>query len=326
MSSVIILNRGKPNEGARIEKMDRISIISIVVAQIVVVISVLIVFWQRKNTKKLMEKLSNMIDDATKGTLKSRRPDGSVFSELEIKMNEYLKLCIYRNRRAKEKKDRIKSLIAEVAFQTQAPLANVKMYSDMLCEQEDLSEDNKKIATRISAQSERLNVMLESLVKIALLESGLNSIEPKKQNLGDLLYEVSQELLPVAEKRGVSIQYKKKKIQAVFDYPWMMVALSYILENAIKYSEKDAMVKVSIMQHEMYARVDITDNGIGIDYSETDLIFKRFYRGKEAQQKEEGLGIGLYVAKHIIREQCGFIKVSSIVGKGTMFSVFIPRV
>ena len=104
--------------------MDKISIIAIVIAQIVVVICV-VVFLQRRSMKNLIENLTTMIDDATKGTLKSKRPDGSVFSDLEVKMNQYLKICIVRNRRAKEKKDRIKSLIAEVAFQTQAPLADV---------------------------------------------------------------------------------------------------------------------------------------------------------------------------------------------------------
>ena len=97
--------------------MDKISIIAIVIAQIVVVICVLVVFLQRRSMKNLIENLTTMIDDATKGTLKSKRPDGSVFSDLEVKMNQYLKICIVRNRRAKEKKDRIKSLIAEVAFQ-----------------------------------------------------------------------------------------------------------------------------------------------------------------------------------------------------------------
>lgn len=305
--------------------MDKISIIAIVIAQIVVVICVLVVFLQRRSMKNLIENLTTMIDDATKGTLKSKRPDGSVFSDLEVKMNQYLKICIVRNRRAKEKKDRIKSLIAEVAFQTQAPLADVKMYSDMLVEQKDLSDDSRKIAERISAQGERLNMMLEAVVRISVLESGLNSIEPKSQNLGNLLCEVSQELLPLAEKKGIAIQYKKKKIQAVFDYPWTLVALSNILENAIKYSKPNSIVKVSVMQYDMYARVDITDNGMGIDYTETEAIFKKFYRTKEAKE-QEGLGIGLYLARHIIREQCGYIKVSSIVGKGTMFSVFLPRV
>ena len=288
--------------------MDKISIIAIAIAQVVVVICVLIIFLQRKSTKTLIENLTTMIDDATKGTLKSKRPDGSVFSDLEVKMNQYLKICIVRNRRVKEKKDRIKSLIAEVAFQTQAPLADVKMYSDMLLDQKDLSDDTRKIAERISTQGERLNTMLEALVKISVLESGLNSIKPKSQNIGNLLCEVSQELLPLAEKKGIAIQYKKKKIQAVFDYPWTLVAISNILENAIKYS-----------------KIDITDNGIGIDYTETEAIFKKFYRTKEAKE-QEGLGIGLYIARHIIREQCGYIKVSSIVGKGTMFSVFLPRV
>ena len=114
-------------------------------------------------------------------------------------------------------------------------------------------------------------------------------------------------------------------IQAVFDYPWTLVAISNILENAIKYSKENSMVKVNVMQYDMYAKIDITDNGIGIDYTETEAIFKKFYRTKEAKE-QEGLGIGLYIARHIIREQCGYIKVSSIVGKGTMFSVFLPRV
>ena len=103
--------------------------------------------------------------------------------------------------------------------------------------------------------------------------------------LGIFLCEVSQELLPLAEKKGIAIQYKKKKIQAVFDYPWTLVALSNILENAIKYSKPNSMVKVSVMQYDMYARVDITDNGMGIDYTETEAIFKKFYthkRGKRA--------------------------------------------
>ena len=302
--------------------MDKISIIAIAIAQVVVVICVLIIFLQRKSTKTLIENLTTMIDDATKGTLKSKRPDGSVFSDLEVKMNQYLKICIVRNRRVK---DRIKSLIAEVAFQTQAPLADVKMYSDMLLDQKDLSDDTRKIAERISTQGERLNTMLEALVKISVLESGLNSIKPKSQNIGNLLCEVSQELLPLAEKKGIAIQYKKKKIQAVFDYPWTLVAISNILENAIKYSKENSMVKVNVMQYDMYAKIDITDNGIGIDYTETEAIFKKFYRTKEAKE-QEGLGIGLYIARHIIREQCGYIKVSSIVGKGTMFSVFLPRV
>lgn len=307
--------------------MDKISIIAIAIAQVVVVICILIIYLQRRSMKNLMENLSGMIDDAIKGTLKSKRPDGTVFSNLEVKMNQYLKICIVRNRRAKEKKDRIKSLIAEVAFQTQAPLADVKMYSDMLAEQKDLPDDSRKIVERISAQGEKLNMMLESLVRISVLESGLNSIEPKSQNIGNLLCEVSQELLPLAEKKNIAIQYKKKKIQAVFDYPWTLVAISNILENAIRYSKPNSMVKVSVMQYDMYARVDITDNGMGIDYTETEAIFKKFYRTKEAKEKEpEGLGIGLYLARHIIREQCGYIKVSSIVGKGTMFSVFIPRV
>lgn len=307
--------------------MDKISIIAIAIAQVVVVICILIIYLQRRSMKNLMENLSGMIDDAIKGTLKSKRPDGTVFSNLEVKMNQYLKICIVRNRRAKEKKDRIKSLIAEVAFQTQAPLADVKMYSDMLAEQKDLPDDSRKIVERISAQGEKLNMMLESLVRISVLESGLNSIEPKSQNIGNLLCEVSQELLTLAEKKNIAIQYKKKKIQAVFDYPWTLVAISNILENAIRYSKPNSMVKVSVMQYDMYARVDITDNGMGIDYTETEAIFKKFYRTKEAKEKElEGLGIGLYLARHIIREQCGYIKVSSIVGKGTMFSVFIPRV
>ena len=132
------------------------------------------------------------------------------FSDFGSQDESISKDCNCQEQTCKEEKDRIKSLIAEVAFQTQAPLADVKMYSDMLLDQKDLSDDTRKIAERISTQGERLNTMLEALVKISVLESGLNSIKPKSQNIGNLLCEVSQELLPLAEKKGIAIQYKKK--------------------------------------------------------------------------------------------------------------------
>lgn len=96
-----------------------------------------------------------------------------------------------------------------------------------------------------------------------------------------------------------------------------------LLENAVKYTDESGIVTISIQKYELFARMDIEDNGMGIPQHEISDIFKRFYRGADAKQTQ-GVGIGLYLARKIIMEQGGYMKVSSELGKGSLFSIFIP--
>ena len=96
-----------------------------------------------------------------------------------------------------------------------------------------------------------------------------------------------------------------------------------MVDNAIKYTESGSIC-VGVQLYELFARVDVTDTGIGIAEAEQPKIFSRFYRS-QAVCEEEGVGIGLYLARKIISDQGGYIKLHSEVGIGSTFSVFLPR-
>ena len=111
---------------------------------------------------------------------------------------------------------------------------------------------------------------------------------------------------------------------AFFDFKWTLEALANIVENAIKYTPPGGLVTVSTREYEMFVCIDITDNGIGMSEEETAKIFTRFYRSPHVYE-EKGVGIGLYLAREIVSKEGGYIKVSSELSKGSVFSVFLPK-
>ena len=127
---------------------------------------------------------------------------------------------------------------------------------------------------------------------------------------------------------------EKKKICLNVDCPedlvlshdsrWTSEALFNLLDNAVKYTPDGGNIQVVVRKWEMYLKIDVIDTGRGITESEQATIFKRFYR-EEAVHDIEGIGIGLYLAREIIMMQGGYLLVTSEVGKGSTFSVFLPR-
>ena len=107
------------------------------------------------------------------------------------------------------------------------------------------------------------------------------------------------------------------------DSKWTAEALFNLLDNAVKYTPAGGKITVSVEQWEMYVKLNISDTGKGISERNQASIFRRFYREEEVHDKP-GVGIGLYLAREIITRQGGYIKVTSEVGKGSTFSVFLP--
>ena len=110
---------------------------------------------------------------------------------------------------------------------------------------------------------------------------------------------------------------------AVFDFKWTAEALANIVDNAIKYTERGT-IRISAVSYEMFARIDISDTGSGIPETKQAKIFARFYRSKSVRE-QEGVGIGLYLSRQIISGEGGYIKVASVPGKGSAFSIFLPK-
>ncbi len=150
----------------------------------------------------------------------------------------------------------------------------------------------------------------------SLMDDMLSGNMQPKQTVGILLN---------AEKKQINVQVDcPENLVVSHDRKWTSEALFNILDNAVKYTPEGGQIRVSVESWEMYVKIDIADTGIGISEQHQGAIFKRFYR-EDIVHDVDGIGIGLYLAREIVTLQGGYIRVTSEVGRGSTFSVFLPR-
>ena len=281
-----------------------------------------IILWNRRKARKTMEAIEKMLDAAIDGSFSESIFDESKLSALETKFTHYLSAAEISSRNVALEKDKIKSLIADISHQTKTPIANLLLYSELLME-EDLPASAKANVNALYNQSEKLRFLIDALVKLSRLENGIISLCPQHAALQPLLQSVAEQYAAKAAEKGLSLHLHDTDISATFDSKWTAEALADIVDNAVKYTEHGT-ITISAVSYEMFARIDISDTGAGILESEQPKIFARFYRSK-AVRELEGVGIGLYLARQIISDEGGYIKVTSVPGKGSTFSIFLPK-
>lgn len=285
-------------------------------------LATIIVLWNRKKTENTIETIDNMLDAAMEGSFMETSFDESKLSALETKFAHYLSATEASSRNLVQEKDRINSLIADISHQTKTPIANLLLYSELLLE-EELPESARANVEALYSQSEKLRFFIESLVKMSRLENGIIELSPQHTLLLPMLQGITEQYAAKAKEKGVSLHLHDTDISATFDPKWTAEALANIVDNAIKYTEHGT-ITISVISYEIFVRIDITDTGVGISENEYPKIFARFYRSANTQE-QEGVGIGLYLARQIISGEGGYIKVSSVPGKGSTFSVFLPK-
>ena len=163
------------------------------------------------------------------------------------------------------------------------------------------------------------------------MENGIIAVHPVEQPV----YELTEAIQRMYQLRAVqeNIIFKvvpfemvpaDKTPLAIYDLKWTMEAVGNIIDNAFKYTPAGGSVTVKVQQYSFFIRIDISDTGIGIAEEEIPKVFARFYRSFDVADMP-GVGIGLYLARYIVEAQKGYIKVFSEKGKGSTFSVFLPR-
>lgn len=226
---------------------------------------------------------------------------------------------------AKERTD-LQELISDISHQVKTPLASLQMVNFTLLEQPMPEEKRQDFLCASISQIEKLEFLMTAMVKTSRLETGVISLAKNTQPVYDTLAAALGGILLNAEKKNICVSVDcPEDIAASHDRKWTSEALFNILDNAVKYTSAGGRIKVSVEAWEMYVKIDITDSGKGIAENRQGMIFKRFYREEEVHDIE-GIGLGLYLAREIITMQGGYIKVSSMVGCGSTFSIFLPYV
>lgn len=296
--------------------------IILIIGIFLILAACIIVVTERLRSERILDSIEKMLHMAMNGEFSVETFDEGRLSKLESELAAFLSSSSISAKNIENERDKIKSLISDISHQTKTPIANLILYSELL-ENSELSGVDRTNAEAIHAQSEKLRFLIDSLVKLSRLENGILALESQETPLMPLLEDIVRQFGEKAEKKGLKLELNKTDAKAVIDAKWTHEALANIVDNAIKYTDNGS-IKISVTPYEMFVRVDIKDTGIGISEEEHTKIFKRFYRGSDVKQKE-GVGIGLHLAREIISGEGGYIKLSSTLGEGSTFSVFLPR-
>lgn len=282
--------------------------------------------WLWLDARRTVRRLDRMLSTAIDGGFGEESFDESAPSALESRMARFLNGSARSLRGVQRQRESIQRLLSDISHQTKTPLANLKLYSSLLME-EELTPRQREQAQVILQQSEKLSFLIETLVKLSRLETDVLAVTPKSQPLSPLLERAASQAKAAAERKGIALQLhlqQQAEMRALYDLRWTAEALGNLLDNAVKYTPPDGCIQVSATQYELFCRIDVRDNGIGVAEEEQAQIFGRFYRGRQVRE-QEGLGIGLYLAREIAQKQGGYLKLSSRPGQGSTFSLYLPR-
>lgn len=273
---------------------------------------------------RIMDRLNAMLDRAIAGEPIEESFDETKMSALETKMAQYLKMNQLGQQQLESRKQRIDELISDISHQTKTPIANMLLYSELLAEE---IEDGKsrEMLDAIHTQAEKLSFLIQALVKASRLESGAIQTVPEENSVQELIENVILQIEKKAANKEIEIEVSPVNSKAFFDMKWTSEAVGNIVDNAVKYTNKGGKIEISVSEYSLFTRIDIKDNGIGIVEEDLPKIFGRFYKCSTTRQ-EEGVGLGLYLAREIISGQGGYLKVKSQKEKGTLFSVFLRSI
>ena len=283
---------------------------------------IVVIYFYRKRERNLIKRLQIMIDCAADGAYEISEIDESTLSALENSMNRFLGDCEVSYRNLSVQKEKTQTLISDISHQTITPISNILLYAQLL-EEKDFEKVYNEEITAIKEQTEKLNFLINSLVKISRLETGIIAVNPKINKVQEVIDLVMMQSRTKAKEKNIMITAVPCDVEAVFDLKWTVEAIYNIVDNAVKYTPPGGQVTIHTVPFSFFLKIDIADNGIGITESEYTKIFGRFYRS-QAVSEVDGVGIGLYLARQIISIQGGYIKVSSKEKAGSIFSVFLP--
>ncbi|HHX67827.1 MAG TPA: HAMP domain-containing histidine kinase, partial [Gallicola sp.] len=267
---------------------------------LVSLITILLIYlYFKKRESQLIDSLQNMIELAEKDNYSFVKFDESKLSVLENSMKHYLiGNRIKFNNILKQKKS-YETLISDISHQSITPISNIILYSELLQENHKSEE-----IYAIKNQVEKLHFLIESLISLSRLETGIVTINPKKENIKFLLEKLEGQFKTKILEKGINFKLETKSVFATFDIKWTEEAVGNIIENAIKYTDYGGKIIISIEEYQFFARINIKDTGIGIKENELNKIFKRFYRSNDVNGTE-GVGLGLYLTRKIINMEKG---------------------
>ena len=219
--------------------------------------------------------------------------------------------------------------VSNVSHELKTPMTSMKVLADSLLEQEDVPvEMYQEFMRDIAKEIDRENQIITDLLSLVKMDRSGQTMNIQTMNINELLEQILKRLKPIAEKKNVEMVMESfRPVTAEIDETKFTLAVSNLVENAIKYNHENGWVHVSLNADHKYFYVKVEDSGIGIPEEDQVHIFERFYRVDKSHSREMGgTGLGLAIARNAVLVHRGSIKVYSNEGEGTTFRVRIPLI
>ena len=229
--------------------------------------------------------------------------------------------------RMKTLDDSRNEFVSNVSHELKTPLTSMKVLADSLLLQEDAPvELYKEFMGDMSEEIERENKIINDLLSLVKMDKTANTMNIKSENMNELIEKILKRLRPIAATRNIELVYESfRPVTTEVDEMKISLAISNLVENAIKYNKENGWVHVSLNADHKNCYIEVADSGIGIPAEAQEHIFERFYRVDKSHSREiGGTGLGLAIARSAVVMHRGAIKVFSQPSEGTTFTVRIP--
>ena len=249
--------------------------------------------------------------------------DGEAYTETQQMAEAFNKMLS----RFKVLDESRQEFVSNVSHELRTPITSMKVLADSLLAQDDVPvEMYKEFMQDMSQEIEREDKIISELLTLVKMDKTAMNLKIDSESINDVLERSLKRLQPIAALRGIELIFESHRaVSAEVDRVLLSLAISNLIENAIKYNSDEGWVRVSLDADYKFVKIVVEDSGIGIAESEHEHIFERFYRVDKSHSREiGGTGLGLPIARNAIAMHRGTITVQSEEGEGTTFIVQVP--
>ena len=215
----------------------------------------------------------------------------------------------------------MKDTISDISHQLKTPLAALNIYNGLMQQEVNDSPELKEFTSLSEQELDRIENLVQNLLKITKLDAGTITLEKRPQNVADMMGYIERHFAYQAQQQEKTLILSgNEEVTLVCDQTWLIEAISNIVKNAFDHTKAGATIRLTWRAFASMVQIIVSDNGSGIHPEDLPHIFKRFYRSRFSKETQ-GIGLGLPLAKAIIEDHNGTIEVNSTLGVGTTFTI-----
>jgi heavy metal sensor kinase len=221
---------------------------------------------------------------------------------------------------------RITQFTADASHELRTPTALIRTAAELSLRRDRDSAHYREVLAQVLEEAERMGILIESLMTLARMDSGAESLNYSTVDIASVLREASSSSQPLADSKQIHFEREvpEEPILVNGDAHVLRRLFLILIDNAVKYTPPNGKIAITLKTKGNDAIAQVRDTGIGIAQEDLPFIFERFYRADKARSRESGAGLGLSIARWITEAHRGSVRVESIVGQGTIFEVSIP--